>query len=258
MVEALCNKCRAAPPLSGDSWCLACTACESISCELRSRWGSHELRRLAADELVDQSKAIKTLRILSLRLRFEGADRSGARSGPSTGAGVALGATGKAKPGPPPKAPPILKEATGKTPEVIEEEVEVEKYEEESEYSYETSEEEVDTWQEAERPPVERKPESPKKGAGSAEVAEDKKERKRKSRGEEKVESKASKKKEKKDKGEKTRRRGRRGGSKHQQVHRQRHDPGLRVHRKKSVEQLQRYKERKEPPYPPPGKEWRR
>ncbi|CAK9108245.1 unnamed protein product, partial [Durusdinium trenchii] len=205
MVEALCNKCRAAPPLSGDSWCLACTACESISCELRSRWGSHELRRLAADELVDQSKAIKTLRILSLRLRFEGADRSGARSGPSTGAGVALGATGKAKPGPPPKAPPILKEATGKTPEVIEEEVEVEKYEEESEYSYETSEEEVDTWQEAERPPVERKPESPKKGAGSAEVAEDKKERKRKSRGEEKVESKASKKKEKKDKGEKTR-----------------------------------------------------
>ena len=122
MGEALCHKCRAAPALSGDSWCLACTACESVSCELKARWGSHELRRLAADQLVDQSKSIKTLRILSLRLRFEGEDRSGARSGPSTSAGQALGATGKAKPAPPPKAPPILKEAANKDfEEVVEE-----------------------------------------------------------------------------------------------------------------------------------------
>ena len=255
MVEALCNKCRAAPQLKGDSWCLACTACESISCELRARWGSHELRRLAADQLVDQSKAVKTLRILSLRLRFEGEDRSGARSGPSTGAGHTLGATGKAKPGP----PPILKEAPAKDTEGVEEEDEVEVYEEESEYSYQTSEEEdIDTRQEGVKPHLSKKPESPKKGAGNSEVGDVKKEKKRKSQESEKVERKTSKKREGKESKERTRRRGRRGGSKHQQVHRQRKDPNLRVHRKKSVEQLQSYKERKEPPYPPPGKEWRR
>lgn len=257
MGEALCHKCHAAPQLSGDSWCLACTACEAVSCELRSRWGSHELRRLAADQLVDQSKAIKTLRILSLRLRLEGEDRSGARSGTSTSAGQALGATGKAKAGPPPKAPPILKEAPTKEFEEVVEEKEDEVFEEESEYSSETSEEEeVETRQEVvDKRHQERKSEPPKKGAGSTEVAEVKKEKKRKHHEGERSDRKASRKKESRDKKDRTRRRGRRGGSKHQQVHRQRTDPTVRVHRKKSVEQLQGYKE---PPYPPPGKEWRR
>ena len=215
-----------------------------MTTELRSRWGSVELRRLAADSLVEQAKFVKTLRILSLRLRFEGEDRSGTRG---TTGGKALGATPKARtPVPPPKAPPVRREEAPKEEE-FEEVVEHEEEREsdiESEYSYESSEAQgvVDDWQEASDKRVDRTPVKSRKSSGSAEVEGEKKKRQY---SEEVRELPVSGKKEKKvekakpvESGSRHRTRGRRGGTKHQQSSKRRHDPSARIHRKRSVKKL--------------------
>lgn len=259
MSSAACNKCRAAPPVVGDSWCLSCSALEAIASELKGRWGSVELRRLAADQLVEQAKSVKTLRILPLRLRFEGEDKSGSKHTSSP-----LGATAKARGAtpPPPKAPPVARETSTKaevveTPEHAAEESESD---EESEYTYEecSEEPEVETCVEPLRkPPVEKESVTPQKGAGSGEAAESKK---RKRCSEEVRAVPVAPKKEKKEKRHSSghkRRRGRRGGSKHQQSSKRRHDPEARIHRRKSVQKLAELKAQ-DKPLSPREKEWRR
>lgn len=110
-------------------------------------------------DFLDQSKALKTLRVLSLRLRSEGEDLTGARTCIAGGGGEQVGATAKIKAKPPVKTLPVEAPATARSSEKDDEE----RYEEESEYSYLSSEEpEAETWQEA----VESKAELRKSSAG--------------------------------------------------------------------------------------------
>ena len=123
--------------------------------------------------MVEQAKFVKTLRILSLRLRFEGEDKSGTRGT----AGPSLGAKAKASAAaPPPKAPPLRREEVVAKEEY--EEVEEEQESEgESEYSYESSEHQAvaETRQAAVEQKLDRKPVTHRRSSGSADVEEGKK-----------------------------------------------------------------------------------
>ena len=57
-----CNKCRQAPPREGDTWCLACSAWESIGVSLGSKWVSAGLRGSAAEAVVGAARVLKSLR----------------------------------------------------------------------------------------------------------------------------------------------------------------------------------------------------
>ena len=141
-------------------------------------------------DFLDQSKALKTLRVLSLRLRSEGEDLTGARTCIAGGGGEQVGATAKIKAKPPVKTLPVEAPATARSSEKDDEE----RYEEESEYSYLSSEEpEAETWQEAveskgraaqverwpyrskEEKKVEKKRKAPKEDRGSAHSSKAKK-----------------------------------------------------------------------------------
>lgn len=240
----LCNKCRQAPSLGTDSWCLGCSAQEHVLEELRSRWGSSDLRRAANDLLVDSARQVKVLRALSLRLQpivppgLEGSRKEGA---------AARGATAKALAIP------------AKQPEEEEKVVEPEP---EGSYSYTYTEAEEEDEVEEERattskppprvPPV--PPPAPPPVVKKEEGVESP-ERKRKERGERKAKGSSShKKKRDRPRGERDRTRGRRGGRKHQQVHRRKSEPGVRFHKKKGIHELKRLREEDFPglPVPPP------
>eukprot|EP00435_Cladocopium_sp_Y103_P048322 s489_g14.t1 len=97
-------------PHLGDSWCLACTAVEAITGELKAGWGAAGTRAVAADLLVSATRQIRALR----RLGIAGAGKSrpsapaGAPPGRSSsvhpGKGEGSGAEQKA-PAPPPPPP---------------------------------------------------------------------------------------------------------------------------------------------------------
>jgi hypothetical protein len=54
----LCNKCRQCPPYGTDSWCLGCTATESLNTELSSRWSTAALRAVANDLVVGAVRGV--------------------------------------------------------------------------------------------------------------------------------------------------------------------------------------------------------
>eukprot|EP00434_Breviolum_minutum_P040380 symbB.v1.2.035879.t1/scaffold4937.1/size32646/1 len=57
-----CNKCKQVPPREGDTWCLACSAWESIGISLTGWWGSAGLRGSAAEAVVGTARVLKSLR----------------------------------------------------------------------------------------------------------------------------------------------------------------------------------------------------
>ena len=57
-----CNKCRQTPAREGDTWCLSCSAWETIGVALTSRWASAGLRGSAAEAVVGTARLIKSLR----------------------------------------------------------------------------------------------------------------------------------------------------------------------------------------------------
>ena len=73
----LCNKCRVSQPYQGDSWCLACSAVEALSSELRSRWELPGLREAAEESIISTARQVKALRKLSVGLA---AERAAAKS----------------------------------------------------------------------------------------------------------------------------------------------------------------------------------
>ena len=76
-----CNKCNQGEPHLGDSWCLACSAVEALTGELRSAWGAQGSRLLANDICVTAVRQIRALR----RLGIAGAGK-GRASSPRKGA----------------------------------------------------------------------------------------------------------------------------------------------------------------------------
>lgn len=78
-----CNKCKQAPPQSGDSWCLACAGWEAIGVELGARWNNPALRALAEEAVVGAVRQVRGLRkIACLVGATAGSGRAGGSGGP--------------------------------------------------------------------------------------------------------------------------------------------------------------------------------
>lgn len=72
----LCNKCRQCPPYGTDSWCLGCTATESLNTELSSRWSTAALRAVANDLVVGAVRGVSALRKISSGIHSAGQARA--------------------------------------------------------------------------------------------------------------------------------------------------------------------------------------
>ena len=91
MAQVSCHKCRQAVPHESDSWCLACSATEALSQELRNIWGSPGSRLVATDVVVSALRQVRALRRLGV-----GAGSAAASANP-------LGHLAPAEPAEPPK-----------------------------------------------------------------------------------------------------------------------------------------------------------
>ena len=203
----LCNKCRQTAPADGDSWCLGCSAIESLQTELNAHWHHPGLRKLANDQVVAATRAVRALRLFSSGLKSAG-DARAALPRHAGRASEGQNRSGDTRPRslPPPPPPPI------KEQEVSEEE--------------EESEEEEDTEEAApEATPKSdpsRRPPEPDKPPRSPESSRDRR----------RHQEEASKRKRREGSDKKRRRRGDRGGKKHPRVYRTLDNPDLPVHRR--------------------------
>ena len=248
MARPPCNKCRQGVCVSGDSWCVGCSAQENIQADLRGRWGSTDLRRAACEVLVDAARQVKVLRSLSLRLTPVKTEETGESL---KGVSKLVGATPKAGGTPPQKEEDRAgKESAEATAEPDPEESYTYSFSEESEEE-QAVEEEVECRRTTPPPPT---PREPPVRAPPVQVKREVEKRLEHSRDCRKTQGSSSKEKGR-DRGErvKERRRGRRGGRKHQQSHRRRHKPGVRLHKKRGVSELKRLRgdHRGLPPPPP-------
>ena len=64
----LCNKCRQGPPREGDTWCIPCSAWESVAVGLQGRWVAGGLREAAAEAVVGTARLVRSLRNLDAGL----------------------------------------------------------------------------------------------------------------------------------------------------------------------------------------------
>ena len=86
----LCNKCRVNPPYQEDSWCLACSAVEALSSELRSRWELPSLREAAEESIISTARQVKSLRRLAIGLAAERAATKSREPAKSADAALAV------------------------------------------------------------------------------------------------------------------------------------------------------------------------
>ena len=101
----LCNKCRVNPPYQEDTWCLACSAVEALSSELRSRWELPSLREAAEECIISSARQVKSLRRLAVGLAAERAANKSREPAKSADAALAT---------PAPRSP--LPRSTSRTP----------------------------------------------------------------------------------------------------------------------------------------------
>ena len=224
--------------------------------ELKGRWNCAELRRAAAEVLVDAARQVKVLRTLSLRLApvVAGGEGELGRDRPS------LGLVPKSQPQPPGREPPVRAPPVPQPPAPRREESTppVAEPDPEESYTYEYSEGSGSVHSEREEVPTPSKrvaapppPVPPPVPEVKEELSVERKEKARGSKGEP---ARSSKQKTRRsERGEKDRHRGRRGGRKHQQSHRRRHDPSIRIHKRRGVSELKRLREDfPDLPRPPP------
>ena len=74
----LCSKCRQCPPYGTDSWCIGCTATESLVTELASKWSTAALRAVANDLVVSAVRGVSALRNVSSSIQSAGQARAAA------------------------------------------------------------------------------------------------------------------------------------------------------------------------------------
>ena len=205
----LCNKCKQATPSAEDTWCLGCSAVESLQVELSAHWHSPGLRKVANEQALAAARAVRALRLASSSLQSAGDNRAALprRSGAS--------AHREPEPRrslPPPPAPPAKVETK---------EVEESSEEEEAE---DDTEEEVHPSASAKSKPVQRPPE-PAQPPRHRDHSRDRRRRE---------DDHHSTKEEKKSKKRKRHTRGNRAGSKHSRLHRTLDRPETPVHRRLS------------------------
>ena len=96
-----CNKCKVSFRIGGDTWCVGCSAWETIGNELTSQWsGPFGVRRLADDVALSAARQIRALRALgagvsrapaargaeSIKVEEPEAEREGKREAPGLAA----------------------------------------------------------------------------------------------------------------------------------------------------------------------------
>lgn len=227
-----CRKCKSWRPLPGDTWCIGCSAWETVGLELVGQWnGPVGLRSIANDLVLNCAREVRALRAVGA-----GFGRAPAASGASQPAQV----------GP----------ARDPSPKPLSTSAKVKPSEPESEYTYEEeSEDEGPKEVVDKRPALLRRTPPPQAGAvgdqrasGEGVVKEELpvEERRDKVRGEEKQKRpreeggkrdhhrSEKERKEKKDKEKKKKKKKRRGGRKHQRLHTLGEDPYRAHHRRLS------------------------
>ena len=100
-----CNKCGQGDPHLSDTWCLACTAVEAITGELRLAWGTGGTRALATDLLVSATRQVRALRRLGIAGGGRSRPASPARAVLPAAAGEGAGRAATPAPEPPPPPP---------------------------------------------------------------------------------------------------------------------------------------------------------
>ena len=64
-MSSVCNKCRRSPPIDGDTWCVGCSAWESLGKELTSTWsGPLGVKTLANEIVLNAVREVRGLRAL--------------------------------------------------------------------------------------------------------------------------------------------------------------------------------------------------
>ena len=88
MPPQVCAKCRASQAAEGDTWCVGCTAWESLGRELTAHWDCPGARRLGNDLVVSATRQLRALRSVTAGLARDshysssagpGAERRGER-----------------------------------------------------------------------------------------------------------------------------------------------------------------------------------
>ena len=213
----VCNKCRQREALAGDTWCVVCSAWESLGTALVGRWGTAAVRSVADEVLVSAARHTRELRNLDAGLAARAKSEAAKPKRPEVEGSSGARGSGKSRERSPlPRPRSVAAEAAA---------VKVEQAP--SEYTYET-----DSGSEREG--------APKALAGSARPPEpvgpppgreaEKEEIPHPRRGrEEKKDKKGDREHHKKEKKDKRRRK--RAGRKHKRLDRQLDNPHAKVHR---------------------------
>ena len=217
-----CAKCRQSPPSGSDSWCIGCTALESLQSELGCSWHVPALRAIANNLVVSAVRGVTALRETSCSFRSAGDARaaSALRDPPR-----------EATPAdrPPLQRDPGRRDRSAKTVKAPVESSEEESIEEEEEEPESATVGAVPKSAPVRRPPEPQYPPRQHHSHHHHHQQDDREELRR-------IENKRKRSRDRKE-GERKREkkkthRGNRGGSKHPRLYRTLEDPNLRVHRR--------------------------
>ena len=212
----VCNKCRQREALAGDTWCIVCSAWESLGNALVGKWGTAAVRSVADEVLVAAARHTRELRNLDAGLAARAKSEASKPKRPEIEGSSGARGSGKSR-----ERSPLPR------PRSVAPDSAAVKAEPASEYTYET-----DSGSEGQGgpralpgslPPPE--PLGPPPGREGEKVVQPHPKRPREEKRDKKVD-KEHHKKEKKDK-----RRRKRGGRKHKRLERQLDNPQVKVHR---------------------------
>ena len=213
----VCNKCRQREALAGDTWCIVCSAWESLGTAIVGKWGTAAVRSVADEVLVAAARHTRALRNLDAGLAARAKSEASKPKRPEEGLGGVASGSGISR-----ERSPLPRPRS-----VVPDSLEVKKEAADSEYTYETesASEEV-----APKPRVSGKerPAEPAEPPATRSQGKAEETGSRRSR-EEKKEKKAGRDSHRKE--GKERRRKKRGGRKHKRLSRTLDNPSAKVHR---------------------------
>ncbi len=213
----VCNKCRQREALAGDTWCIVCSAWESLGNAICGRWGTAAVRSVADEVLVAAARHTRELRNLDAGLAARAkSEASKPKRSECEARGVARG-SGKSRE----RSPLPRPRSTAPDPTVVKPEPAG------SEYTYETDSGSEGRSRSKALPGTARPPEPAGPPPGREGELEENPHSKRPR--EDKHDKKGEKDHRKKDKKDKKRRK--RAGRKHKRLERQLDNPQARVHR---------------------------
>ena len=213
----VCNKCRQREALAGDTWCIVCSAWESLGNALVGRWGTAAVRSVADEVLVAAARHTRELRNLDAGLAARAKSEASKPKRPEVEGSSGARGSGKSRE----RSPLPRPRSTAPDPAAVKAEPAA------SEYTYET-----DSGSEGQAAPRalggSARPPEPAGPPPGREIEKEEIPHPRRGR-EEKKDKKGEKEHHKKEKKDKRRRK--RAGRKHKRLERQLDNPHAKVHR---------------------------